>query len=117
MKNVWLWLEGIQLRPEMNNDINVLPIRLCLINVNIYTYPKPTPYRNYKIVIIVVQCDNNYAVLMCAWSVAPYVSPLALTNAASQCIYYLYLSMYPYLYYALEVCTLLVKKEYTLLSV
>ncbi len=31
------WLEGIQLRPETNNKLNVLPIRLCFINV--YTYP------------------------------------------------------------------------------
>ncbi len=41
-----LWLEGIQLRPETNNDINFIPIRLCFINVYTYTYPnpKPTPY-------------------------------------------------------------------------
>ncbi len=42
-----------------------LPIRLCY---NVYTYPnpKPTPYKNENIVIIVVQCDKKYAVLMCA---------------------------------------------------
>ncbi len=47
----------------------------------IYTYPnpKPTPYNNEKVVIIVVQCDKNYAVLMCACPVAPYISLLALT--------------------------------------
>ncbi len=37
----------------------------------------PTPYRNEKIVIIVVQCDKKYAVSMCACPVAPYVSLLA----------------------------------------
>ncbi len=63
----------------MNNEINFLPIRLCFINVYTYPNPKPTPYKNEKIVIIVVQCDKNYAVLMCACPVAPYVSLLALT--------------------------------------
>ncbi len=77
-----LWLEGIQLRSEMNNEMNVLPIRMCFINVYIYPNPKPTPYRNEKIVFIVVQCDKNYAVSMCACPVAPYVSILALTKKA-----------------------------------
>ncbi len=77
-----LWLEGIQLRPEMNNEINFLPIRLFRLDfINVYTYPnpKPTSYKNEKIVIIVVQCDKNYAVLMCACPVEPYGSLLALT--------------------------------------
>ncbi len=43
-----LWLEGIQLRPEMNNEINFLPISLCFINVYTYPNPKPTPYNNDK---------------------------------------------------------------------
>ncbi len=38
-----LWLEGIQLRPEINNEINFLLIRLCFINVYTYPNPKPTP--------------------------------------------------------------------------
>ncbi len=41
-----LWLEGIQLRPQTNNEINCLPIRLCLINIYTYPNPKPTPYDN-----------------------------------------------------------------------
>ncbi len=32
-----LWLEGIQLKPEANNKLYFLPLRLCFINV--YTYP------------------------------------------------------------------------------
>ncbi len=52
---VGLWLEGIQLRPEMDNEINFLPVRLCFINVYTYPNPKPTPYNNEKIAIIVVQ--------------------------------------------------------------
>ncbi len=63
----------------MNNEINFIPIRLCFINVYTYPNPKPTPYRNEKIVTIVVQCGKNYAVLMCACPVASYVSLLALT--------------------------------------
>ncbi len=45
----------------------------------------PTPTLNFpliimkKIVIMFVQCDKNYAVLMCACPVAPYVSLPALT--------------------------------------
>ncbi len=35
-----------QLRPEMNNEINFIPIRLCFINVYTYANPKNTPYRN-----------------------------------------------------------------------
>ncbi len=80
-----LWLEGIQLQPEMKNEINCIPIRLCFINVYTYPNPKPTPYRNEKIVTIVVQCDKNYAVLMCACPVAPFVSILALTEEAERC--------------------------------
>ncbi len=69
-----------RLQPEMNNEINVLPIRLYFINIHTYPNPKPTPYNNEKIVIIVVlQCDKNYAALMCACPVAPYVFRLALT--------------------------------------
>ncbi len=35
---------------------------------NVYTYPNPktTPYNNSKTVIIVVQCDKNYAIFWCA---------------------------------------------------
>ncbi len=43
-----LWLEGIQLRPDMNNEINCIPIRLCFINIYAYPNPKPTPYSNEK---------------------------------------------------------------------
>ncbi len=43
-----LWLEGIQLWPEMDIEINFLPIRLCFINVYTYPNPKPTPYKNEK---------------------------------------------------------------------
>ncbi len=75
-----LWLEGIQLRPEKNNEINVLPIRLCFINIYSYPNPKLTPYRNEKIVIIVVQSDKKQTVLMCACPVAPYISLLALIH-------------------------------------
>ncbi len=50
----------------------------CFINVYTYPNPKPTPYNNEKIVIIVVHCDKNYAVLMCACPVVPYVSLVAL---------------------------------------
>ncbi len=39
---------------------------------------KPTPYNNAKIVIV-AQCDKNYAILMCACPVAAAVSLLALT--------------------------------------
>ncbi len=39
-----------------------------------------------QIVIIVVQCDKNYAVLMCAPPVAPYVSILALTYVDTSAI-------------------------------
>ncbi len=66
-----LWLEGIQRRPETNNEINFLPIRLGFINIYTYPNPKHAPYNNEKIVIIVVQCDKS--------PVAPYVS-LALTD-------------------------------------
>ncbi len=69
----------------MKNEINCIPIRLCFINVYTYPNPKPTPYRNEKIVTIVVQCDKNYAVLMCACPVAPYASILALTEEAERC--------------------------------
>ncbi len=55
----------------------------CFINVYTYPNPKLTPYNNEKIVIIVVQCDKNYTVLMCACPVAPYVSLLALTEMGS----------------------------------
>ncbi len=41
--------------------------------------PTLTLTRVKKIVIIAVLCDKNYAVLICAWPVAPYVSVLALT--------------------------------------
>ncbi len=66
------WLEGIQLRPEINNEIHFLSIRLLMST--------PTPTLNLpltrmkKIVIIVIQCDKNCAVSMCACPVAPYVS-------------------------------------------
>ncbi len=49
-----LWLEGIQLRPEMNNYIICIPIRLCFINI--YPTPKPTPCRNIYIYICVCVC-------------------------------------------------------------
>ncbi len=73
-----LWLEGIQLWPEMDIEINFLPIRLCFINVYTYPNPKPTPYKNEKIIFFVVQCEKNVFVLMCACpvTVASYVSLL-----------------------------------------
>ncbi len=43
-----LWPEGIQLRPETNNAINFLPIKLCFINVYTYPNPKLSPYNNEK---------------------------------------------------------------------
>ncbi len=44
-------LEGIQLKPEANNKLNSLPIRLCFINVHNYTYsnPKPIPLTTLQI--------------------------------------------------------------------
>ncbi len=36
----WLWLDGMQQKPEANNKHNFVPIRLCFINI--YTYPTPT---------------------------------------------------------------------------
>ncbi len=44
-------LEGIQLKPEANNKLNSLPIRLCFINVYNYTYsnPKPIPLTTMQI--------------------------------------------------------------------
>ncbi len=74
-----LWLEGIQLKLEANNKFNVLPIRLWFINVCTYPNPKPTPYNNAKTVIIVVQWDKNYAILMCTCPVDESVYHLALT--------------------------------------
>ncbi len=49
-----LWLEGIQLQPETNKQINFLPIKLCFINIYTYPNPKLTPYNNEKVVIIFV---------------------------------------------------------------
>ncbi len=46
----------------------------CSLTADYVSTPTPTPYNNAKIVIIVVQCDKNYAVLTCACAVAPYVS-------------------------------------------
>ncbi len=43
-----LWPEGIQLRPETNNAINFLPIKLCFTNVYTYPNPKFSPYNNEK---------------------------------------------------------------------
>ncbi len=42
-----LWLEVIQLRPETNNKLHFLPIRLCFIKINTYPNPKPTPYSRH----------------------------------------------------------------------
>jgi len=64
-------LDGMQLRPETNNEINFLHIRLCFINVYTYTNSKPTPHnKKKKKVIVVVQWYKNYAILMCACPVA-----------------------------------------------
>lgn len=46
-------LQTIQLKPEINNKLNLLAI--SFINVYTYSNPKPTPYNNAKIVVIVVQ--------------------------------------------------------------
>ncbi len=70
----------MQQKPEANNKLHFLPIRLCFINIYTYPNPKPTPYNNAKTVIIVVQCEKNYAILMCAWPVVFAVSLLALTT-------------------------------------
>ncbi len=53
----------------------------CVLHLCIYTYPnpKPTPYNNAKTLIIVVQCDKNDAMLMCACPVATALSLLAVT--------------------------------------
>ncbi len=75
-----LWLEGIQLKPEANNKLYFLPLRLCFINIYTYPNPKPTPYNNAKTVIIVVQSDKHYAILICACPVVLAVYPLALTQ-------------------------------------
>ncbi len=56
----------------MNNEINCIPINVNVINV----YPKPTPYRNEKTVIIVVQCDKNDAVLHSSFSSSLTIYPL-----------------------------------------
>lgn len=45
-------------KPEADNKFNFLRIRLCFINVFTYPYPKTTPYKNAKIVIVVVQCEK-----------------------------------------------------------
>ncbi len=52
---------------------------MCFINVYTYPNPKPTLYNNAKIVIVVVQCEKNYAILMCACPVDEAVHHLALT--------------------------------------
>ncbi len=62
---------------------NFLPIRLCFINVYTYPNPKPTPYNYAKIVIIVVQCDKNDTVLMCAVCACP-VAPSSLNRDLEQ---------------------------------
>ncbi len=68
---------------------------LDCVFINVYTYPnpKPTPYKKEKILIIVVQCDKNYAVLMCACPVAPYVSLLSLTVIDIYMYRHVYISM------------------------
>ncbi len=65
--NKWLWLEGMQLRPKTVNQI------VHLLDCVLLT---PTPYNNAKTVIIVVQCDRNYAILMCSCPVAEAVGCL-----------------------------------------
>ncbi len=58
--STWLWLEGIQLRLENNNKVNLLPITFCFINV--YSTPTPTltlpPYNNANTVNIFAQRDK-----------------------------------------------------------
>ncbi len=62
--STWLWLEGIQLRLENNNKVNLLPITFCFINV--YSTPTPTltlpPYNNANTVNIFAQRDKNEAI-------------------------------------------------------
>ncbi len=53
----------LQLKPEANNILHFLPIRFCFINVYTYPNPKHTPYNSAKTIIVVVQCDKNYATL------------------------------------------------------
>ncbi len=50
----------MQQNPEANNKF----IEEVVYFINVYTYPnpKPTPYNNSKTVIIVVQCEKNYAI-------------------------------------------------------
>ncbi len=53
----WLWLEGMQLKPEANNKLRFFVLSYkCKKKVNTYPNHKPTPYNNAKIKI--VQCDN-----------------------------------------------------------
>ncbi len=67
---------GIQLRP-INNMFHVLD-SVLLTSATTQTL-NLTPYNNAKIGIIVVQCDRNYAILMCVCPVAADVSLLVLT--------------------------------------
>ncbi len=50
----------------MNSEINVLPIRLCFINVYTDPNPKPTPYNNEKNVFQLCSImNNNYCCTVC----------------------------------------------------
>ncbi len=53
-------------KQEPNNKWKFLPSRLYFVHVYTYPNPKPTPYNNARIVHIVVQCEKNDAILICA---------------------------------------------------